>query len=117
MGAGCELERLAFPCILVRGLGYIAAHFLGRRVGGSELREFLLEGRQFLQHYVEFKVGDDRGVQDIIIVVVSVYFLAELFNPRPGFCFCNFRHGNVAKIVLFFLLLAPLFARKQINNH
>jgi len=44
----------------------------------------LLEGDQFVEQLVEFTVGDDRGVLDVVPELVPPHLFSELL-PAPAY--------------------------------
>ena len=54
----------------------VAAHALRRRIGVEELRVQRLQILQFAHQRIELLVGDDRSVEDVVIVVVLVELLS-----------------------------------------
>ena len=62
--------RLMAIGILAWGFGDIAAHDLRGRVGEYQVREHSLQRLQLLHPEVIFKIGNNGGVEDIIVVIM-----------------------------------------------
>ena len=63
-----------------------AADELRRRIGGTQLRVFVLERLQFAQQLVELGIGDDRSIPDVVPELVSTHLVGELLPATPQAC-------------------------------
>jgi hypothetical protein len=65
---------------LLEAFGGFAAHALGRRAGGEQLRVRGLDALELVHQRVVGGVGNLRGIEDVIEVFVAAEFGAQFFG-------------------------------------
>ena len=74
----------------------VAAHALGGGIGVRHIRILLLQVLQAVHHLVEFLVGDDGGIQHIIIIVMPVQLFPQAYD---AFSFVHALLIYIAKVI------------------
>ena len=75
-----ERQHGALMNMLLKCLVDVAAYTMGGGVGVVEFGMLMFELLKLLHHHVEVAIRYFGGVQHVVIIIVSVKFLAQVFD-------------------------------------